>query len=74
MSIQQPTGPSGGYFAALGVTSEVLHRVLTAALHRGGDDCDLYFEHSSSTSIVLTDGTVLNMADGMGRTWYCVLE
>lgn len=58
MSIQQPTGPSGGYFAALGVTTEVLHSVLTAALSRGGDDCDLYFEHSSSTAVVLTDGTV----------------
>lgn len=70
MSIQKPTGPSGGYFAALGVTSEVLHRVLTAALHRGGDDCDLYFEHSSSTSIVLTDGAVnqasTNVSLGMG--------
>ena len=58
MSIQQPTGPSGSYFAALGVTTEVLNSVLKAAMSRGGDDCDLYFEHSSSTSVVLTDGTV----------------
>jgi TldD protein len=58
MSIQKPTGPTGSYFASLGVTTEVLHSVLSAALSQGGDNCDLYFEHSSSTSVVLTDGKV----------------
>ena len=58
MSIQRPSGPPGSYFASLGVTSEVLQTVLTAALSRGGDDCDLYFEHVSSTSVSLTDGKV----------------
>lgn len=70
MSIQKPTGPTGTYFASLGVTSEVLHSVLKAALSRGGDNCDLYFEHSSSTSVVLTDGKVnqasTNVSLGMG--------
>ena len=58
MSIQRPTGPAGSYFASLGVTAEVLRGVLTEALSRGGDDCDLYFEHINSTSVSLTDGTV----------------
>ena len=58
MSISRPSGPAGSYFASLGVTSEVLQRVLTEALSRGGDDCDLYFEHVNSTSVSLTDGKV----------------
>ena len=58
MSITQPTGPAGSYFADLGVSAEILRTVMADALNRGGDDCDLYFEHSSSTSVSLTDGKV----------------
>ena len=58
MSLQRPTGPAGSYFAHLGVTPEVLRSILTDALSRGGDDCDLYFEHIDSTSVSLTDGMV----------------
>jgi len=58
MSIQRPNGPAGSYFASLGVSTEVLQQVLNAALSRGGDDCDLYFEHVNSTSVSLTDGKV----------------
>ena len=58
MSIQRPNGPAGSYFASLGVTTEVLQGVLNEALSRGGDDCDLYFEHVNSTSVSLTDGKV----------------
>jgi TldD protein len=36
----------------------VLRKILNAALHTGGDDCDLYFEHSASTSVALSDGKV----------------
>ena len=70
MSISQPNGPTGAYFANLGVTSEVLRTVMSDALSKGGDDCDLYFEHSSSTSVSLTDGKVnqasTNVTLGMG--------
>jgi TldD protein len=58
MSITQPTGTAGSYFASFGVTSETLRAVMTDALSKGGDNCDLYFEHSSSTSILLTDTKV----------------
>jgi TldD protein len=58
MSVKRPAGSTGTYFETLGVTAEVLHSVMTEALSRGGDNCDLYFEHSSSTSILLTDGKV----------------
>ena len=70
MSVKRPTGTAGTYFEALGVTAEILHSVMTEALSRGGDNCDLYFEHSSSTSILLTDGKVnqasTNVSLGMG--------
>ena len=58
MSVIRPAGSAGTYFETLGVTAEVLRSVMTEALSRGGDNCDLYFEHSSSTSILLTDGKV----------------
>lgn len=58
MSVPRPTGSPGAHFAAFGVTTEVLQKILTSALSTGGDDCDLYFEHSASTSVALSDGTV----------------
>ena len=58
MSIPRPVGPPGEHFESFGVTPEVLRQVLASALSTGGDDCDLYFEHSASNSIVLTDGRV----------------
>ena len=58
MSIPRPNGAPGAYFAALGVTNEVTRQVMAAALSKGGDNCDLYFEHSSSTSVLLTDGKI----------------
>lgn len=58
MSITRSAGPPGSHFETLGVTSGVLSRVLAAALERGGDDCDLYFEHTVTTGVGLTDGRV----------------
>jgi TldD protein len=53
-----------------GVTEEVLRRVLTAALEKGGDYADLYFEHSFNNSVRLMDGQVNNSSSnidfGMG--------
>jgi TldD protein len=48
----------GVYFERFGVTREVMAKVLDAALSRGADDCDLYFEHSIATSVGLTDNKV----------------
>jgi TldD protein len=58
LSVPCPTGPPGEHFAAFGVTTEILQKILSAALQTGGDDCDLYFEHSASTSVALSDGKV----------------
>ncbi|MFT5679994.1 MAG: TldD protein [Myxococcota bacterium] len=58
MSIPRPSGPSGAYFEQMGVTPEVIRRVLSAALSRGGQNCDLYFQHSAATTVSLTDGKV----------------
>jgi len=46
------------YFERFGVTDEALRAVLAAALSRGADDCDLYFEHSRLTSLQLRDRKV----------------
>ncbi|RME25819.1 MAG: TldD/PmbA family protein [Deltaproteobacteria bacterium] len=59
MSIPRPPGPPGAWFEdRFGVTRELLRKVMAAALSRGGDDCDLFFEHSASTSVSLSDGKV----------------
>ncbi len=51
--------PSGDfYFARFGLSRELLREVLAAALARGADDCDLFFEHARSTSVRLSDGAV----------------
>lgn len=46
------------HFDQFGVTPEIGRRVLAEALGQGADDADLYFEHSGSTSVALSDGKV----------------
>ncbi len=59
MSVPRPPGPPGAWFEErFGVTPELLRKVMAAALSRGGEDCDLYFEHAASTSVSLSDGKV----------------
>ncbi len=58
MSVPCPIGAPGEHFAAFGITPTLLQKILAAALQTGGDDCDLYFEHSAATSVALSDGTV----------------
>jgi len=57
--------PNGGYFERFGIGREELNKVMIAALGRGADDCDLYFEHSLSTSVALTDGKVSRASTGV---------
>ena len=71
MPIARPNGAPGEYFENLGVHSGLLQRVMNAALARGGEDCDLFFQHSSSCSVQLSDEKV-NQANthvdmGMGE-------
>ena len=41
-----------------GIDAAVLHQVLAAAMSRGADFADLYFQHAKSTSLSLEDGIV----------------
>ena len=47
-----------GYFARFGVDEALLREALGAALARGGDTADLFFQHRVSTSLGLEDGEV----------------
>ena len=54
-------GSMDGVNAAMnhfGVTESDLKKVLAAALEKGGDYADLYFEHSFNNSVALMDGQV----------------
>ena len=68
-----------------GVTQKDLHKVLSAALEKGGDYADLFFEHSFRNNISLQDGAVnrasSNIDFGMGvrvlsgdQTGYAYIE
>ncbi len=43
---------------AFGVTEALVRAVLSKAMSRGGDFCDLYFQRGTSTRLRLTDGAV----------------
>ncbi len=50
--------PGIGYFARFGVTEELIRETLAAALSRGGDYADVYFQHAVSNDLGLEDGAV----------------
>jgi len=58
----RPGGPgptSGiGYFARFGVTEAMIAEALSAALSRGGDYADVFFQHRVSNDLALEDGAV----------------
>ena len=47
-----------GWFDRFGVTERTLREALAAALSRGGDFADLYFQHRVETDLALQDGAV----------------
>ena len=50
---------SPGYFEReFGITDALCRKVLAAALAKGGDYADLYFEHTIGNWIILEDGKV----------------
>lgn len=53
-----PLPPPLGWFARFGIDPDVVRRVLTEATALGCDDADLFFEHSVSTAVGLSDGVV----------------
>jgi TldD protein len=56
-----------GLMRWFGVDESVLARVLSEALHHGGDYADLYFEHSSESSIGLEDGIISRASTSVDR-------
>jgi len=53
-----PTLPPEQWFEPFGVTDALIHEVLSEATRYGADDADIYFEHSTTTSIALSDRKV----------------
>ena len=62
-----PTGPAAKpappaakieYFARFGVDEKMIREVLAAALSRGGDYADVFFQHRVSRTIAVEDGEV----------------
>jgi len=58
-----PARQGVGYFERFGVTERTLREVLAAALCRGGDFADVFFQHRVENSLALEDGAV-NRAHG----------
>ena len=56
----QPGGATSGigYFARFGVTEAMIGEALSAALSRGGDYADVFFQHRVSNDLALEDGAV----------------
>src|SRR5690554_1820228 len=54
----QISGSVKNYLDHFGVSTEMLQQVIAAAMSKGGDYADLYFEHKKSNSLGLEDGTV----------------
>ncbi|MCA1757371.1 MAG: TldD/PmbA family protein [Bacteroidales bacterium] len=46
------------YLDHFGVTPEILRKIVSVAMSRGGDYADLFFEHKISNALALQDGTV----------------
>src|SRR5512143_386569 len=47
-----------GYFARFGVTERMISEALSAALSRGGDHADVFFQHRVGSDLGLEDGAV----------------
>jgi len=47
-----------GYFSRFGVTERMISETLTAALSRGGDFADVFFQHKIGADLSLEDGAV----------------
>lgn len=46
------------YLDHFGVTPEILRKIISVAMSKGGDYADLFFEHKITNAIALQDGTV----------------
>src|ERR1700690_2488842 len=55
------------FFERYGLTEAALAPYLEAALSEGGDYADLYFEHTTSSSILVDESLVKSAAEGISR-------
>jgi len=53
-----PAAPGNGYFEGFGVDDNLIGQVLNAAMGRGGDWADLFFQHEITSYLALEDGEV----------------
>jgi TldD protein len=62
------TGPTPGigYFARFGVTDKLIRDTLGAALSKGGDYADVFFQHRLTNAMVLEDGSVNRASSSVG--------
>ena len=60
MAFATPAGEKklGDYFEHFGVNESIIRDVMSAALEKGGDYCDVYFQHSIGCYIGLEDNVV----------------
>lgn len=62
------TGPTSGvgYFSRFGVTEKLIRETLGAALSKGGDFADVYFQHRVTNNLALEDGSVNRASANVG--------
>ncbi len=62
----RPTAPTEGigYFSRFGVTERMIADAIAAAMSRGADHADVFFQHEVSTTLALQDGAVNRAAAG----------
>ncbi|MGH9484762.1 MAG: PmbA/TldA family metallopeptidase, partial [Terriglobales bacterium] len=60
-----PNASSEFFSLHYGVSPADLERYLAAALARGGDFADLYFEHQASSSLRLEEGLIKSASQGI---------
>lgn len=63
---QQITENVKNYLDHFEVTAEILHQVMAAAMSKGGDYADLFFEHKKSNSLALEDNKVNRALSNVG--------
>ena len=57
--VQSPRQVAGGYFkSGFGVDEDLIRRVLNAAMEKGGDFADVFFQHRVSDYVGFEDGQV----------------
>ncbi|MGH9432992.1 MAG: metalloprotease TldD [Terriglobia bacterium] len=64
--VQPPVKPNDPFFAErYGITAHDLEKYLAATLAEGGDYADLYFEHTTTSSILIDESLVKTASEGI---------